>query len=613
MFNLTEELKKLPHEPGVYLMKDKDDTILYVGKSINLHQRVRQYFQASSQENIKTRMLAAQIASFEYIVTNNEVEALILENNLIKANRPKYNVLLKDDKTYPYIKITNEMFPRVLKVRQVKKDGAAYFGPYSDFVANETINIIHHVWPIRSSKKVLPRDLDKTRPCLNYHIGKCKAPCASLISETDYQGIVAEVVDFLQSRYENLLKDITQQMQQASESLNFEHAATLRDRIETIKNLRQKQTLDNVTGQDQDVIAVCRDASDENYALIQIFFIRGGKMTGRETLFLDGVQFMSEGSILAGFVKQFYSDLSFVPKELLIHQPIDDQEVIRQWLATLTPGVKITIPQKGPKHALVLLAAKNARITLEQFGQELRRQKQRTLGAMDMIAQALSMKKLHRIEAYDISNTQGYESVGSMVVFEDGKPKNRDYRKFKIKTVKGPDDYSSMAEIIERRFKRYLESRQDTKQLCENFARLPDVVFVDGGKGQVNVAKQVLDQLGIDVPVVGMVKDNHHRTRGLMYENQEITFPKTSEAFKLITKIQDEVHRFAIEYHRKLRSQSALQSSLDEIEGVGKVRKTALLKKFGSTAKIKEASLEALETTPGFTKKAAQAVYDFFH
>ena len=613
MFNIIEELKKLPSSPGVYIMKDENDSIIYVGKSVNLKQRVRQYFQQSSYENTKTRFLAAQIKSFEYIVTNNEVEALILENNLIKTNSPRYNAQLKDDKTYPYIKITNEMFPRVIKVRQVKKDNAKYFGPYSDFIANETIKIIHSVWSIRSSKKVLPRDLNKSRPCLNFHIGKCKAPCVSLISEEDYKKITKEVIDFLESKYDNLIKDITKQMKEASENLNFEHAAILRDRIESIKALRQKQTLENVTSQDQDVIAMCRDETNENYALVQIFFIRGGKMTGRESIFLDNIQFLSDVSVMSSFVKQFYSELSFVPKEILLQEEIEDQDIILQWLKTIGQSVQITIPKRGDKLSLVLLAAKNARLTLEQFGLELRRQKQQTVGAIEAISSELGIKNMHRIEAYDISNTQGYESVGSMVVFEDGRPINRDYRKFKIKT-KGPNDYASMAEVIERRFRRYLDSQnQITDTLLENFSKLPNVIFVDGGKGQINVTKTVLEQLGIDIPVVGMVKDDSHRTRGLIYEDNEINFSKSSEAFKLITKIQNEVHRFALEYHRKLRKKNTLYSVLDDIQEIGKVRKNALLKKFGSIEKIKRASLEEIESTPGFTKKTAKTVYIFFN
>lgn len=614
MFNISEELKKLPQDPGVYIMKDENDIIIYVGKSVNIKQRVRQYFQQSSYENIKTKLLAAQIRSFEYIVTNNEVEALILENNLIKENRPKYNVMLKDDKTYPYIKITNEMFPRVIKVRQVKKDNANYFGPYSDFVANETIKIIHSVWPIRSSKKVLPRDLNKSRPCLNYHIGKCKAPCASLISEEEYKKIIKQVIDFIESKYDNLIKVITIQMEEASAALNFEYAATLRDRIEAIKSLKQKQTLENVTSQDQDVIAMYRDGSNENYALVQIFFIRGGKMTGRESIFLDNIQFLSDSNVLSSFVKQFYSDLSYVPKEILLQEELEDQNIIKQWLNTIGNSVKITVPKRGDKHSLVLLAAKNARVTLDQFGLELRQQNQRTIGAVEAISIELGIKNMSRIEAYDISNIQGYESVGSMVVFEDGRPKTSDYRKFKIKTVKGPNDYESMSEIIERRFKRYLDSQsENSDSLSESFSKIPSVIFVDGGKGQINISKEVLDQLGLDIPVVGMVKDDSHRTRGLIYENREINFPKTSEAFKLISKIQDEVHRFAVEYHRKLRRQTTLHSSLDEIKGIGKVKKTSLFKKFNSIENIKKATLEEIELTPGFTKKSAELVYNFFN
>ncbi|MCL1995838.1 MAG: excinuclease ABC subunit UvrC [Defluviitaleaceae bacterium] len=591
-------------------MKDTNDNIIYVGKSINLRNRVRQYFQESSQQNLKTRMMAIQIKSFEYIVTNNEVEALILENNLIKSNRPRYNVALKDDKTYPYIKITKEMFPRIVKVRQVRKDGARYFGPYSDFVANETLAIIHSIWPLRTSKKVFPRDLNRGRPCLNYHIGKCQAPCMGLVSEPEYEDIIVQVVGFLEGKYEDLIKKSTLKMKEAATDLNFELAARLRDQVEAVKNLSQKQTLDTPGYQDQDVMALAKEETD---ALVQIFFIRGGKMTGRESIFLDGVEYLTTKEILTAFVKQFYSEISFVPKEIILEEEIAEEETISQWLKSVKgQGVKIVVPQRGDKHKLAQLAAKNARLTMEQFGQELKRQKERTVGAAQTIADSLGLQSINRLEAYDISNTQGYESVGSMVVFENGRPKNSDYRKFKIKTVTGPNDYQSLQEVLERRFKRYLEKREKGEKKDETFSSLPDIIFVDGGKGQVNVAKEVLETLGISVPVAGIVKDELHFTRGIIYNNEEINFPKTGEAFRLISKIQDEVHRFAIEYHRKLRKQTALHSRLDEIDGIGPVRRAALFKKFGSMEGIRKASLEDLESTQGLNKTSAKKVHDFF-
>lgn len=604
MFNIQEELRKLPQKPGVYLMKDENENIIYVGKSINLRNRVRQYFQQSSHNNVKTKMLSVQIKSFEYIVTTNEIEALILENNLIKSKKPRYNIALKDDKTYPYIKVTNEMYPRVIKTRNVSKDNATYFGPYNDFVANETISIIHAIWPIRTSRRIFPRDLNKGRPCLNYHIGKCKAPCMQYISQEDYNNIIKEVLEFLESKYDDLIKSLTSQMKQASENLNYEVAASLRDRIEAIKNLRQKQSIDTIGTQDQDVIALAREGKD---ALIQIFFIRNGKMTGRESIFLESVEYLNTAEIITGFVKQFYSDTSFIPNEIITEEEIEEKKTILQWLATIRGyNVKIIVPKKGNKHKLVQLAKNNAVLTLDQFYNELKRQKERTTGAVFDISQALQINNINRIEAYDISNIQGYENVGSMVVFEEGRPKNSDYRKFKIKTVKGANDYQSMQEIIERRFSRYLQNKDN------NFSKLPDVIFVDGGKGQVNAVKQVLQNLNISIPIVGIVKDDMHRTRGIIYNGNEINFKKTSEAFKLITKIQDEVHRFAIEYHRKLRKQTTLSSIIDDIEGIGKVRKSALFKKFGSLQNIKNATLEELESTTGFNKPSATTVYNFF-
>lgn len=605
MFNISEELKNLPQKPGVYLMKDANENIIYIGKSINLKNRVRQYFQESAQQNLKTKMLASQISSFEYIVTTNEVEALILENNLIKKNRPRYNVALKDDKTYPYIKITKEMFPRVIKVRQVNKDNAKYFGPYSHLVANETLEIIHSVWPVRSSKKVLPRDLNKGRPCLNYHIGKCKAPCIGLISEEEYLQIISEIGGFLESKYEDLLKNLTKQMETAVEDLNFEKAATIRDRIEAIKNLSQKQNLENTSNQDQDVIALAKNEGD---ALVQIFFIRNGKMTGRESIFLTGVDLLTNSEVISSFIKQFYSEISFVPKEVVLEEKIEDREVISNWLKSLRgSSVNIIVPKRGNRSKLIELASKNANLTMSQFGQELKRQKERTTDAVSEIAKILGIDKITRIEAYDISNTQGYENVGSMVVFEDGRPKSSDYRKFKIKTVKGSNDYLSLQEVIQRRFKRFLETKDNS------FIKTPDIIFIDGGKGQINATVEILNNLNINIPVAGIVKDNLHRTRGIIFNDKEINFPKNSETFRLISRIQDEVHRFAIEYHRKLRKQTTITSVLDEIKGIGATRKSALFKKFSSIEGIKKATLEDIENTEGFNKKSAKAVYDFFN
>ena len=604
MFDIKEELKKLPQTPGVYLMRDKNENIIYVGKSINLKNRVRQYFQESSHQNIKTKMLVAQIKSFEYIVTDTEVEALILENNLIKSHRPKYNVALKDDKTFPYIKITDEMYPRVIKVRQVRKDKALYFGPYNGFALNETLALIRNIWPLRTSKRVFPRDLNKGRPCLNYYIGRCKAPCMGLISEEDYDKMIKEIIDFLESNYSDLIKNLKEKMKQASEALNFEQAAAYRDRINSILNLKQKQIVENVKGADQDIIALAVENKD---ALIQIFFVRNGKITGRESIFLEGTEFLPPGEILSSFIKQFYSEISFIPGEIILEEDLSEKDIISKWLHQIKgKNVKLITPQRGAKRKLLNLAVTNAGLTLAQFGEDLKRKKARTIDAVQEVAAALGMEKISRIEAYDISNIFGSLSVGSMVVFEEGMPKSADYRKFKIKTIKGADDYGSIQEVISRRFKR-LDKGGD-----QSFTAIPHIIFVDGGKGQVNAVKEVLADLNLDIPAAGMVKDELHRSRGLIFNNNEINFPKTSEAHKLISRIQEEVHRFAVDYHKKLRKQSVTASLLDEIEGIGPKRRAELFKTFGSIDKIKKATQEELAKVESMNMTAASNVYEYF-
>jgi len=607
MFNIQEELKKLPSQPGVYLMKDKDEQIIYVGKSVSLKNRVRSYFSDVNNKDMKGKALYTHIKSFEYIVTDTEIEALILENNLIKAHRPKYNVLMKDDKTYPYIKVTiNEKFPRVISVRSVKNDKAKYYGPYtSSFLINETLDIIHKLWKIRTCKKNFPRDLNKGRPCLNHHIGKCTGPCNSSINEENYNSLISEVIGFLESKREDLVKIYTQQMVQASENLDYELAAKIRDRLAAINGIKQQQNIDNISVDDHDVIAQAKQGND---ALVQIFFIRNGKMTGRETIFMEGVKLMNQSEIITAFLKQFYSDTSFVPKEILLENDIEEKDIISEYLTSIRGSkVKILIPVRGAKQKLVKLASNNAKLSLEQFGEGIKRQKAKTDGAAADIAKALGLDiTLNRIEAYDISNVQGYESVGSMVVFEGGKPKKSDYRKFRIKTVIGANDYASMEEVIERRFKRYLEEN-------DSFTKLPDIIFVDGGRGQVNSAQKALKKLGISVPICGMVKDDYHKTRGLFFNNEEIIIDKKSESFKLIIRIQDEAHRFALEYHRKLRKTETLQSVIDEIEGIGTARKSALFKKFKTIDGIKNATLEELELTDTITKKNAKDIYQFFN
>jgi len=514
---------------------------------------------------------------------------------------------LKDDKTYPYIKITAEMFPRVIIVRKVQKDNGKYFGPYtSGLVMKETLDIVHNLFSLRTCKRKFPKELNNARECLNFHIGKCSGPCNEHVSQEAYNNIIKEIISFLEAKYDSLIKAFTNEMEKASESLQFEKAALFRDRIEIIKNLSDKQKVDTIGIDDQDVIAVAKGEKD---ALVQIFFIRNGKMIGRENFLLDAPEFMPNDEIISAFIKQFYSETSFIPKEILLEADISDRELTTKWLSSIRERpVTILVPQKGKKHGLIKLASKNAHLTLETFGEELKRQKQRTLGALEELSRHLGIDKaLTRIEAYDISNIMGYESVGAMVVFEKGKPKRDSYRKFKIKHVFGADDYASMAEVLERRFKRYKDQKEDV-----GFSKLPDILMIDGGKGHVNTIKTLLTKLELDILVCGMVKDDYHKTRGLFFNNEEISFNKNSESFKLITRIQDEVHRFAIEYHRTLRKKETLRSMLDEIEGIGEIRRKALYKAFGDINKIKTASIEELSSVDKMNKQVATKVYEFF-
>ncbi len=613
MFDIKEELKKLPEKSGVYIMKDENEHIIYVGKAKVLKNRVRQYFQNSANHSPKVVSMVKRIKSFEYIVTETEVEALVLENNLIKKYSPKYNIMLKDDKTYPYIKLTvNEMFPRLYMTRRHEKDKAKYFGPYTSSGAiRETIDIIMKIWPLRRCLKKFPRDIGKERACLNYHIGQCLAPCQGNVSKEEYDKMISEVIDFLNNKHDEIIKNLENEMNRASENLEFEKAAELRDKVIAIKKMRERQVIENMSMEDRDVIAFARA---DNEALVQIFFIRAGKMTGREYFHLNNVSGISRSEIMTNFVKRFYGGMPFIPKELVLQEQLEDEEAILGWLSHIK-GQKVTVtyPQKGEKFRLVELAAKNAIITLEQFGEEIKREKRRTLGALEEIKNALNIGfDLDRIESYDISNTQGVDSVGSMVVFEYGKPKKSDYRKFKIKTVFGADDYASMEEVITRRFLRYVDETNEENQNGK-FNKLPSMIFLDGGKGQINVVESVLDKLNINVPVCGMVKDDKHRTRGLIYRNKEIIFDTHSEGFKLITRIQDEVHRFAIEYHRKLHQKNQIKSILEDIDGVGKARRMALMKHFGSIENIRRASIDDLKEVEGITEKTAISIFDFFH
>lgn len=619
MFDIQEELKKLPQKPGVYIMKDVTDNIIYVGKAINLKNRVRQYFQSLKNQAPKVQKMVPNIKEFEYIVTDSELEALILECNLIKKHKPKYNILLKDDKQYPYVKVTiNELYPRIIITRKLEKDKAKYYGPFTEISSiKEFIELIHELWPIRKCQKVFNRDTINERPCLNYHIGQCKAPCNKLISEDEYMVFIHKAMELLDGKYDNIIASFQKEMIEASEKLEFEKAAQFRNKINSIKSVSEKQKMINYSMEDQDIVAFARAHGE---ALVQVFFVRNGKLIGREHFMLNDVEDMSRSEVMTEFIKQFYGGTPFVPKEIILQEEIEDIDIIQSWLEGIKGSkVYIKFPQKGEKHKLVELAAKNAILTLEQFGEKIKRDAQKTMGAVEEIKKALNIDiNIERIEAYDISNIQGFESVGSMVVFESGKPKRSDYRKFKIKSVIGPDDYSSMEEVITRRFTHALREIAELKEknldICVGkFTKFPDIIFMDGGKGQVNIAKKVLFELNIDIPVCGMVKDDKHRTKGIIYNEQEVILPVQSEGFKLLTRIQDEVHRFAIEYHRTLRSKTQLHSVLDNIEGIGVIRRKALLKHFGSVDTIKEASIEELLNVDGINKKIAETIYSFFH
>lgn len=614
MFDIPAELKKLPESPGVYIMRDKTDDIIYVGKAKILKNRVRQYFQNSANHSLKVKQMVSNIDHFEYIVTGSEVEALILENNLIKKHNPKYNILLKDDKTYPYIKVTtNEMFPRVFVTRKLLKDKNKYFGPFTNSSAvKENIALIDKIWQVRRCSKVFPRDIGKGRPCLNYHIGQCKAVCTGKVSEEEYNKMIGEILDFLGGKIENVVKNLTSKMLKYSAEMEFEKAAEVRDTIESIKILNQKQIIENLHIDDRDVIGFARGIRE---CIMQIFFIRGGKITGREHFMLEECEDVEDKELMTQFVQQFYSGTPFIPKEVILQCEIDDFDLISQWLSEQKgQRVNVLVPQKGERKSLVLMAQNNAKIVLDKFGAEIRREHKRTKGALEEIQKALNIDfELNRIESYDISNTQGFESVASMVVFENGLPKRSDYRKFKIKTIIGPDDYGSMEEVITRRFTRYInETSGDENVKKAGFDKKPDMIFLDGGKGQISAVQKALTNLNLYVPVCGMVKDDRHRTRALMYNGEEIELPYTSEGFKLLTRIQDEVHRFAIEYHRKLREKKQVHSILDDISGIGSVRRKALMKHFGDINAIRRAEVEELQQVDGMNIKSAEAVYNFF-
>lgn len=612
-FKIKEELKKLPHKPGVYLMRDADDTIMYVGKAVDLHKRVQSYFRTRIVgRGPQIEQMVSLVARFEYIVTDSEMEALVLENNLIKENRPRYNTMLKDDKTYPFIKVTvSEEYPRILFSRLMKKDKARYFGPFpSADAVREAIELVNKLMGLRTCNRVLPRDIGKDRPCLNYHMGYCTAPCAAgKITKEEYGDRVEKAIDFLSGNYSAVIEDLTKKMEQASQEMRFEDAAKYRDRRNSVRVIEQKQKMTDADMEDRDIIALAKEEQD---VVVQVFFVREGKIIGREHYYMkDQGVFDDEAggssAVLQNFVKQFYGGTPFVPRELLLQEKIPDQDMIEKWLSERRGSrVHLFVPERGTNKRLMELASQNASLILSQDKERLKREEGRTIGAVKEIAKLLDLPKLQRMEAFDISNISGFANVGSMVVFEGGKPKRSDYRKFRIQTVAGPDDYACMKEVIERRFTHGLRKQ-------DSFSKFPDLLLTDGGRGQVNIALQVLRELNISVPVCGMVKDDNHRTRGLYYHNVELPIDTRSEGFQLITRIQDEAHRFAIEYHRSLRSKAQVHSTLDEIPGVGPARRKALMRHFASIEELREATPEKIAEVPEIPENQAKAIYEFFH
>ena len=618
MFQIEEELKKLPKQPGVYIMHDAEDTILYVGKAINLHSRVRSYFRPNIGRGPQIDKMVNLIDYFEYIVTDSELEALVLENNLIKEHSPKYNTLLKDDKTYPYIKVTmGEQYPRVVFSREMKKDRSRYFGPYTSAAAvNDTIELINKLYQLRTCNKKFPRDFQADRPCLNYHIGLCKAPCQGDISEEEYGRQLEGALDFLNGSYGTITKELEQKMKEASENMDFEEAIRYRELLQSVRAVSQKQKITDTDGEDKDIIALAKEETD---AVVQVFFIRGGKLIGREHFYMTHVSDGTKGEILQSFVKQFYSGTPFIPKELMLQEEIEEMKIIETWLSQRKGSrVHLRVPKIGTKEKLVELAAQNAKLVLGQDKERIKREEGRTIGAAKEISALLGLDHIHRMEAFDISNISGFENVGSMVVFEKGKAKRSDYRKFKIRSVKGPDDYACMKEVLERRFQHGIQESAERReknldQELGSFTKFPDLLLMDGGKGQVNVALEVLREMNLSIPVCGMVKDDNHRTRGLYYNNEEIPIDHRSEGFRLITRIQDEAHRFAIEYHRSLRSKVQVKSVLDDIPGVGPARRKALMRSFGSLEEIQNADVETLCGIPEINRRCALEIHKFFH
>ena len=618
MFDIEEELKKLLARPGVYIMHDDKDAIIYVGKAISLKNRVRQYFQKSRNLGIKKEQMVEQIARFEYIITDSELEALVLESNLIKEHRPKYNTMLKDDKNYPFIKVTvGEAFPRIMMARKMKKDKSRYFGPYtSGGAVKDVIELTRKLYHLRSCSRSLPKDIGKERPCLYYHIKQCNAPCQGYISQEDYKKQVEGLLDFLNGNHKEILKELRQKMLSASEKMDFEEAAQYRDLIQSVEKIGERQKITDQHKEDKDIIAAAMEGED---AVTQVFFVRDGKLIGRDHFYMKIAPGDDRKGVLSSFLKQFYAGTPFIPKEIMLQEEVEDLELISQWLEKKKgQKVRIAVPKKGTKEKLVELAYQNAQMVLQRDRERIKREEGRTIGAVKEIAELLGLKEVNRIEAFDISNISGFQSVGSMVVYEKGKPKKSDYRKFRIKWVKGPNDYASMEEVLTRRFVHGLDEQEERKtenleDAYGSFTRFPDLLMMDGGRGQVNIALEVLQKLNLNIPVCGMVKDDHHRTRGLYYNNVEIPISRDSEGFKLITRIQDEAHRFAIEYHRSLRSKGQVHSVLDDIPGIGPARRKALMKHFKGLEGIRDASREELAAVDSMNEKSAAEVYEFFH
>lgn len=609
MFDLEAELKKLPDKPGVYLMHDKEDHIIYVGKAVVLKNRVRQYFQKSRNVSPKIARMIEQIAWFEYIVTDSELEALVLECNLIKEHNPKYNTMLKDGKSYPFLKATiQEDFPRFVLSRQMKRDGAKYFGPFTSGAAiRDTIELLNKLFHLRNCRKVLPRDVGKERPCLYHQMGQCPAPCQGRVDREEYRENFQKALSFLNGNTKEVMKDLQQKMEQLAQNMQFEEAAVYRDLIDSVRQVTERQKITSDDQEDRDIIAIARN---EDEAVVQVFFIRGGKLIGREHYYLSGVLEEEEGHILSAFIKQMYAGTPYVPRELWTECEPEDSPAILEWLAKKR-GHKVFFrhPKRGEKVRLLDLAKRNAHMVLAQDAEKLKQEREKTLGAMEEIERLLGLQGLNRVESYDISNINGFETVGSMVVFEKGRAKKNDYRKFRIRTVTGPDDYHSMEELLTRRFTH--GQRQELAEM-DSFRLFPDVIFMDGGKGQVNVAERVLQELKIDIPVCGMVKDDHHRTRGLFFRNEEIPIDIHGQGFRLITRIQDETHRFAIEYHRQIRGKAQVHSILDDIPTIGTARRKALMKYYESLDDIKKATVEELKEVPGMNERSAKAVVEFF-